>query len=411
LVLEIDARHHDHAMRFAQPGTIAMLVAGPEGEEHLHRIEEAVRAEELDALDEAHAGIMRQFGRSLLEPRHDVRRLDAVPVFTSFRYGQKTLRRGMFSTSGLLVARSLALYDGAKLDPSQFQVVHHRARDAELRVQTLVVVRVPRLTDLERKMIEQIRADVAEVNLGEEVGMFTGAIIGEAARELGARAVEWVAHEIGIDQQLHDLQHAAEDVYHQAVNDAQEVVHQVAQELGVDGIINAAEDVAGLVTAVEGLADRAVDAAVDFIADAVGAAVDWVAHNIFTVDGANQADQQQADQQQADQQQADQQQAAQQQADQQQAAQQQADQQQADQQQADQQQADQQQADQQQAAQQQAGHDGAGGGFAQWREEIARVSQELEQLPATTAVRELLALRAQMIAVQSVGQRTSLIGH
>jgi hypothetical protein len=67
----------------------------------------------------------------------------------------------------------------------------------------------------------------------------------------------------------------------------------------VEDVINVAEAavgaVQGAVGAVNALGDAVVDAAVDFVVDAVGAAVDWVAHNIFTVDNAGAGAQGNAD--------------------------------------------------------------------------------------------------------------------
>jgi hypothetical protein len=199
--------------------------------------------------------------------------------------------------------------------------------------------------------------------------------------DVGVRAVEWIAHQIGTEDQIHQ----ARDIYNRAVEGAQEAAHAAAREIGVEGAINVTEVGVGLVTAVEGLAGHAVDAGVDFIADVVGAAVDWVAHNVFTVDdGAGHA-QQQA--QQADQ-------GVQQAADQQQAV-------------------DDNAADDN-AAGDDAGDQGAGqqddegGSFQSWESEVSQVAQEIEALQPAVAVRELLALRARMIGAQTRGQRTNL---
>jgi hypothetical protein len=77
LVLEISEKYHDVPMRFAQPGTIAMLVAGPRGEAQLKRIVKAVRSGDLKEVERLHRAIVRRFGRSLLDPRHDIRSFDA----------------------------------------------------------------------------------------------------------------------------------------------------------------------------------------------------------------------------------------------------------------------------------------------------------------------------------------------
>jgi hypothetical protein len=400
IVLEISERHHDVPMRFAQPGTIAMLVAGPRGETELNRIVEAVRSENLEEVERLHREIVRHFGRSLLDPSHDVRSPEDIPVFTTFRYGRKTLRRGMCTSTGLIVARSLALYDGAHLNHADFDVVHHRRSDADGRVTAVVVIRRPRLTDLERKMIAKIPAAAAEVHLGEDAGFFAGAIVANALAHVGERALVATAKELGVDGYINDVRNAANEIYNAAVNGAHNAAHEVAQDVGVEGIINVAEAAVGVVEnavgAVNALGEAAVDAAVDFVVDAVGAAVDWVAHNIFTVDnanagagaqdnagaGANAADNNAANNNAAgDNAAADN--AAGDNADN--AANDNADQ----------------------------GGDAnkdEGGSFKNWVEQIDDMALELEALQPAAAVRELLGLRARMISDRSRRQRTSLRG-
>jgi hypothetical protein len=240
-------------------------------------------------VERLHGEIVRHFGRALLDPSHDVRSPEDIPVFTTFRYGRKTLRRGVCTSSGLIVARSLALYDGADLDHQEFQVVHHRRADAEGRVTAVVVIRRPRLTDLERRMIRQIPAAAAEVHFGEEAGFFTGTIVGHALEHVAERAVEAAAREVGIEGQINDVRQAANDVYNAVVNGAHNAAHAAAREVGVEGAIDVAEAAVGVAHAVATAGEAVVDAAVDFVVDAVGAAVDWVAHNIFTVDNADAA--------------------------------------------------------------------------------------------------------------------------
>ena len=383
-VLEISERHHDLRLSFAPPGTIALLVASAGGERELQRLVQAIEKENFAELEAVHSELAHRFADFVLAPSWNVDALYKVPVFVSFRYGAKTLRRGMFAHGGLPIAHSLALYDGAALDAKHFTVVEHRARGHKDAVHAVVVVRKPRLTDLERHLIERIPAEVSsEINLGEEYGMWTAVVVGQVVADLGKRVIERVADELTVGDQVR----AVEGV----ITAPAAVVQGIGAEgvRAIEGAVNAGLDVIGLGQAardVEGAVGHAVDDVVNAIVDAVGDAVAWVTHNIFTADNA-QADQGQA-QQAADQGQA-------QQADQGQA-------QQADQQQADDQQ--QQQADDQQA-QDNAGNDGQdvhqndeGGRWQDWVDQVERIAKEAEVAGAAVAVRELLALRADMIA-------------
>jgi hypothetical protein len=288
LVLEIDERHHDLDLRFALPGTIAMLVADSEGADEFNALVDAIRAEDFDAVEAIYSTSVRAFGWALLDPSQDVNDLNDIGVFTAFRYGPKTLRRGLANRPGLRIARSLALYDGAPLDNEQFGVVHYRRADYHGPAHSLVVVRKPRLTPLEQQVIAAVPGDDGESHLGEDVGFFVGAIVGFA--QVGGRVVDAVARAVGTADVIHGVEQQVQDVYNQAVNAAEDWVRQAAQDLGVAGIIDvtaaAVNIVEGAVTVVEG----AVDGLVDLLTDIIGAAADWVAHNIFTVDDQAQAD-------------------------------------------------------------------------------------------------------------------------
>jgi hypothetical protein len=376
LVLEIDDEHHDVPMRLAQPGTIALLVARKEGDPELRRIVDAIRDGDLRRADRVYTETLRDFGRSLLDPKHDVKSIDDIPVFSSFRYGRKTLRRGMCTTSGLQVARSLALYDGARLDPGEFQVVHHRKQGNKERVRSVVVVRKPRLTKLERTIIEKVPAESTEINFGEDVGMFVGVIVGAVAEEFAERAVNYTAQVLGIDKEIQAGQQAVAN----AKAEINDFVHEVADDFGIEGVINVAEAGFNAVDAVAGVGEAAVDYIVDGFVDAVGVIVDWVA-DAFADDADVQVEANAGADFQAD--------------------------------------AD---ADADADAFEFAADDGAdddeggddfdieSGKLVGWDEELAKASDEIAGLAPAAAVRQLLALRAKVIAANRGGSRISLLG-
>ena len=190
-VLEISERHHDRRLAFAAPGTIALLVASDRGREDLDRLVEAVEKEDFDQLEAVHAGVAHQFVDFVLDPAWDLDADYRVPVFVGFRYAHKTLRRGMFAHGALPVAYSLALYDGAPLDPERFGTIEYRSPRSAERLHSVVVVRKPRLTEIEQHLISTLPAEVRpEPNLGEEYGFWTGVVVAQAVGNLAQRVHE-----------------------------------------------------------------------------------------------------------------------------------------------------------------------------------------------------------------------------
>ena len=127
----------------------------------------------------------------------------------------------------------------------------HRRVDYDGPAYSLVVVRKPRLTPLERQVIAAVPGDRGESHLGEDDGFFVGAAV--AFANVGGRVVDAVARAVGTADAIHGVEQQVQDAYHQAVNAAEDWVRQIAQDLGVEGIIDVTE---AAVNIVEGDHDR-----------------------------------------------------------------------------------------------------------------------------------------------------------
>jgi hypothetical protein len=271
-------------MRFAQPGTVALMIAGAEGAEMLDRIASAVEREDLEEVERLHAEMKEGFARAILSSDPAAVEKEQQRTHAAFVYGRRGVVVGMFTPSGIPFAHSLALLDRDQVDPESFAVVVSREPGTDDEVHALAVARVPALTPLERNVLVLAPRRPG----GVELGFWAEAFVARFAADLGERAIDWVANEIGIADQINaardfvgQVEHAADDIVGAAFNAADGVIDGLAQAAGIDGIIQAGEDVVHAVGEVAGAVDHAVDdvahAAADVVADAAGAVVNAAA--------------------------------------------------------------------------------------------------------------------------------------
>jgi hypothetical protein len=139
----------------------------------LARIERSIASREFRRLDAIHSTLRRQYsdvfgaGRPIYESRHD------IPFLTEFRYAGKTVRQGMVVGPGLPVAHSLVLYNGAPLAHDAFTAVEYRRPDSHEPAHMLVVVREPKLTELEQEILGQLSDAASPFNVGEAGAAWT----------------------------------------------------------------------------------------------------------------------------------------------------------------------------------------------------------------------------------------------
>jgi hypothetical protein len=284
-VLRISSRHQDVPMRFAQPGTVALMIAGAEGADMLNRIADAVEREDLEEVERLHAETKQAFARAILSSDPAKVAQEHERTHVAFVHGRRRVVVGMFTPSGIPIAHSLALLDGDQVDPESFAIAVSRLAGTDDEVHALAVARVPQLTQLERNVLVLAPRGLSG---GVELGFWAEAFVARVAADLGQRAVEWAADELGIADQINaardiigQVEHAAQDVVGAAFDAADGVIHGLAEAAGIDGVIQAGEDVVHAVGEVVDAVDHAVDnvahAAADVAADAAGAVVNAAA--------------------------------------------------------------------------------------------------------------------------------------
>lgn len=287
-VLTISSQQPDRGMRFAQPGTVAMLIAGAEGAAHLDAIAEAVESENFEEVERLHVESTTLIAKTLLTADKQALADQHERTHATFVHGRSHVVLGMFTPSGVPVAHSLALLDGETADPEDYVVAVSRFDGTEDPVTALVVAWEPQFTPLEREVSLRVPELVGRAG-ALELGYWVEGIAARFAVDLTERAIEFAAEELGVTDQIHAVQdlvgqveHAAADIVGAALHAADGVIHGLAEAAGIDGIIQAGEDavlaVAHVVNAIDNAFNAVVDAGAEVVADAVGVVVQAAEH-------------------------------------------------------------------------------------------------------------------------------------
>jgi hypothetical protein len=92
-------------------------------------------------------------------------RLSEIPVLTEIRYAGRRLAQGMFVPEDVDVSLAPAVYSGGPLDHSEFQVVDYLKPGGDFRQRAVILVNKPRLSDIEKAILELVPQDQSEVFL------------------------------------------------------------------------------------------------------------------------------------------------------------------------------------------------------------------------------------------------------
>lgn len=149
-------------------GTVVMFV-GEANSQLFARLRDAVSAGDVDLIDLIVERIASDLTRSAIasfedrgEPMPDATELASV---AEFRYGSRLLVRGMTPVPGADVTAGSVLWTGGDLDDERFSFVEYVTDDNAPGLQPLVLKVPPRLSDVERAVIEQVPDDRTELNL------------------------------------------------------------------------------------------------------------------------------------------------------------------------------------------------------------------------------------------------------
>ncbi|MDQ3825080.1 MAG: hypothetical protein M3326_12785 [Actinomycetota bacterium] len=124
------------------------------------------------------------------ETRTDLEILEEVreaPLLFSVRYKRRTLTERAGLNHGQSFGTLTFPFVGLQLDPAEFEVVEHRRVSGEVMYRYLVAYRPPRLTDLERRVLERIPTDIVDITIAPSTSSDTfkqvADIVEKAARD------------------------------------------------------------------------------------------------------------------------------------------------------------------------------------------------------------------------------------
>jgi hypothetical protein len=273
----------DQEIPLVKAGTLTCLI-GTEDSALLSDIADAAKHRRFEDLSRYSDVVFGQYVRGLMFRRRASSGLGEVPVLTEFRYSGRTLAQAMFVTDDVEVASASVLYSGGPLDQGQFRVVDHPKDDADLAQRAIVLVNEPRLTDVEKAIIERVPRESSEVFVSSSQVAWPAAaalFVGEALLEGAAAAVAERAVDYAWDHAGQAWDYVV-DVAHEAEEAAVDVAHDVER---------AAEDIADRVIEAPMVMEADAADGADHAADAQAAdegpiADDYGAQNVFGDDAA-----------------------------------------------------------------------------------------------------------------------------
>jgi hypothetical protein len=166
------------------PGGVVCVVSGEAGDETLAAVRAA--AEQGDAAGvatalEAYEERLERAGAKVAARQAEdsvVAAVSALPAITEVRYRGKAIAEGLVVHPELGSMCALVAYAGGGLDPESFVASTFVAPGQQVAVETVVVVREPQLTALERKVLERLPAEAGQLAIASAGGIADASLAG-----------------------------------------------------------------------------------------------------------------------------------------------------------------------------------------------------------------------------------------
>ena len=146
------------------PGGGIWVVLAEPGSKTLSQLREAASVKSYEKLasliERGRKSLLKQTQEKVFDSIHD------VPVMAELTYGTKTVAQGLFvlpETDGLFV---FIPYNGGELSPNRFKLSQYFSIGSEARLDSLILIRRPTLTELEKSILQKVPSDVSEANIG-----------------------------------------------------------------------------------------------------------------------------------------------------------------------------------------------------------------------------------------------------
>jgi len=149
---------------FLNSGTIVVLVS-PRGSKYLDGLAEAIKAKNESRM-QVYCEAIAQMARGDTLKRRKPIDLRTLPTIVDVRYGASWLAKHLLITTDTQIALSCAVWSGGKLDSQKFAVVQHVVKGGKrFDADVLALLVPPRLSKVERAMVEAVPADLSEVHV------------------------------------------------------------------------------------------------------------------------------------------------------------------------------------------------------------------------------------------------------
>lgn len=147
------------------PGSLTVFV-GKKGSSGLKRLEAAVErgGPSAEALQER---LLSQYRKARkLSPPELAAHMPKEPVLGEVRYGGATLASGIYVPGNVDLAVIVLPYNGGRLATGSFEFVEHFKPDVKVRLEAVLVLAKPNLTQAERAALRLVPADQISKNVG-----------------------------------------------------------------------------------------------------------------------------------------------------------------------------------------------------------------------------------------------------
>ena len=148
------------------PGSI-MLFYAKKGDELLQELENAYTTNDVKSLNRI-GKILQQTAseRKVGTVKQAVNELIKSPIYFDFRYGGKTLAPNLGLVGGAEIAGISFAYNGGQVFEEDFSLIEYYNQGKREEYDVLVLVRPPKLTEIEAQVLEAVPPSLTELNIG-----------------------------------------------------------------------------------------------------------------------------------------------------------------------------------------------------------------------------------------------------
>ncbi len=148
------------------PGGGIWIVTAKPGSSLIQRLRETASTGSYEKLSE----LINSSRKAMLNPTQqeekEFKSIHEIPVLAELSYGPKMIAQGLFLVPNTDVLFTFVPYNGGNLLANRFTFSQYVWIGSSSRLDCLILIRAPILTELEKSILEKVPSDVSEANLG-----------------------------------------------------------------------------------------------------------------------------------------------------------------------------------------------------------------------------------------------------